>query len=398
VSNKIVFTQARIRGLPLPEKGRKDYYDTKVPKLACRVSATGNKTYVVLVRFDGKINRFTIGKTEDIAVDQARDEAKKKLGQMASGKSPAKEKLKALTLKGALEHYIKNRHPRNGKELKPRTVSGYLDVMGRNFKEWESRSVTSITPDMVTKKYKSLTAIGTTTANVSMRVLRLTLKHAYSIGAVGSVATDVLVEKRSWHKNERKQRMIKAVELQSWFEAVATLKNERAKVYLLMLIFMGFRAGEALNIKWKDVSFKAKTVTIRDPKNRVDFIQPIPKHFMPYLVSLRDVTGSSNWVFSGENADKAMTVPKKPIAQVVKMTGIAFSSHDLRRTFATIAEGIGISNSIIKKLMNHTISENDVTGGYLITEDEVLSDNINRIAVFINNKVTEKGNVVRLHG
>ena len=42
------FNQERIRNLPIPEKGRVDYYDTKVPKLTCRVSSTGNKSFVVI--------------------------------------------------------------------------------------------------------------------------------------------------------------------------------------------------------------------------------------------------------------------------------------------------------------------------------------------------------------
>jgi len=44
----ITFTQDRIKNLPTPETGRVDYYDTKTPKLTCRVSSTGNKSFVVL--------------------------------------------------------------------------------------------------------------------------------------------------------------------------------------------------------------------------------------------------------------------------------------------------------------------------------------------------------------
>ena len=44
----ITFTQDRIKNLPTPETGGVDYYDTKTPKLTCRVSSTGNKSFVVL--------------------------------------------------------------------------------------------------------------------------------------------------------------------------------------------------------------------------------------------------------------------------------------------------------------------------------------------------------------
>ena len=76
MENKFTFTQARIKALRLPDKGRVMYYDTEVSKLACRVSSTGSKTYIVVKRFNGKIKTVTLGKTSDLAVKKAQDMAK----------------------------------------------------------------------------------------------------------------------------------------------------------------------------------------------------------------------------------------------------------------------------------------------------------------------------------
>ncbi len=46
--NRINFTQGRIKDLPDSETGRVDYHDTGYPKLTCRVSSTGIKSFVVL--------------------------------------------------------------------------------------------------------------------------------------------------------------------------------------------------------------------------------------------------------------------------------------------------------------------------------------------------------------
>jgi hypothetical protein len=45
--------------------------------------------------------------------------------------------------------------------------------------------------------------------------------------------------------------------------------------------------------------------------------------------------------------------------------------------------------------MNHTTS-NDVTGGYIITEEDTLRDAINKIADYIQARVTQQDNVVQL--
>jgi integrase len=83
--------------------------------------------------------------------------------------------------------------------------------------------------------------------------------------------------------------------------------------------------------------------------------------------------------------------------EITKSTGIEFSSHDCRRTFATIAEAVNLPLTMIKRLMNHTIS-NDVTGGYINTEEETLRAAINKIASYIQARVTKKDNVIKLHG
>jgi hypothetical protein len=44
--------------------------------------------------------------------------------------------------------------------------------------------------------------------------------------------------------------------------------------------------------------------------------------------------------------------------------------------------------------MNHTTS-NDVTGGYIITEEETLREAINKIADYIQARVTQNNNVVQ---
>ena len=57
--------------------------------------------------------------------------------------------------------------------------------------------------------------------------------------------------------------------------------------------------------------------------------------------------------------------------------GHSFTVHDLRRTFITIAEALGIPAYALKRLLNHRTS-GDVTGGYIIIIDvEQLREPVN---------------------
>jgi integrase len=82
---------------------------------------------------------------------------------------------------------------------------------------------------------------------------------------------------------------------------------------------------------------------------------------------------------------------------VTKASGVEFSPHDCRRTFATIAEAVNIPLTMIKRLMNH-VTTNDVTGGYIVTEEATLREAINKVAGYIQARVTQKDNLIKLHG
>ncbi|WP_262438122.1 site-specific integrase [Acinetobacter ursingii] len=71
-------------------------------------------------------------------------------------------------------------------------------------------------------------------------------------------------------------------------------------------------------------------------------------------------------------------------------SGIEFTFHDLRRTFGTIANSLAIGSYTIKRLINHTLEDdnNDVTEGYIqvsfedlrramnLIEDKILSEDV----------------------
>lgn len=389
------FTQARIKELPLPDKGRVDYSDTDINKLVCRVSVTGNKSFLVTKRSDGRLKNVTIGKCSDVPVIEARRKAQEILTAISTGIDPTAEKRKKVvsktSLSNVLDLYLDER------ELKPYTVKNYRYKLKLGFSDWLKKPVNSITEDMILKRHKKISATGKTTANTTMRVLRLTLNYAEAIGMIDGNPANILSKARLWHKNNRKDRVIPSNKLQVWHEAVDSLDNERAKVYLLMALYMGFRSSELLTLEWSHVDIEAQVITLLDTKNSTDHRLPVPLPLIPYISVLKDLTGGHEWVFAGRDPDKPMSQPREPMKLVTKASGVEFSPHDCRRTFATIAEAVNLPLTMIKRLMNH-VTTNDVTGGYIVTEEETLREAINKVASYIQARVTQKDNVIKLHG
>ncbi|MDX2426154.1 MAG: integrase family protein [Cycloclasticus sp.] len=401
MDKKFNFTQARIKNLAAPDKGRIDYVDTDTKKLVCRVSHTGNKSFLVTKRVDGKLKNVTIGKFPDVNVTEARNKARKILTSLTSGIDPTAEKRKQrinqTPLKEVLEQCIEK------SDLKPSTAKDYRYKLALGFPDWLNKPVNSITSAMVLARHKKISQTGKTTANTTMRVLRLTLNYAKAVEMISDTPTDVLKNAKLWHKNQRKDRVIPSDQLKTWHEAVEALPNEKARVYLLMALYMGFRSIEALKLEWAHIDLENNTITQYNTKNGSDHKLPIPTALQPHINKLKDSTGTHKWVFAstiiinGQITGRPMAVPTKQIKAVTKACGVEFTSHDCRRTFATIAEAVSIPTTMIKRLMNH-VTSNDVTGGYIITEEETLRKAINKIAGYIQGRVNQKDNVIQLHG
>lgn len=391
MDKSFLFTHERLSKLPLPKSGRVEYHDAKQQKLRLRVTSSGVFSFAVVKKVNDQPKRVTIGRWPEVSIAKAREQAIEILDKLRTGTDPVaekkKRKLESTKLSDVLEQYLLER------DLKPYTVENYRYKLKLGFEDWLNLSVSKISEDMVLKRHKILTVRGKTTANTTMRVLRLALNYAVAVGMIEKNPTAILSKARMWHKNKRKDRLIPSNKLADWHLAVMTIDNHKARVYLLMILYMGFRSSEALSLKWTYVDLKSKLITLPDTKNGTSHTLPIPNLVFSELVALKPITGSAEWVFPSSTGITHMSIPNKPIKIVMRTSGVEFSPHDCRRTFATIAEAVNLPLTMIKRLMNHTTS-NDVTGGYIITEEETLRTAINRVADYIQTRVSQQSNVL----
>ena len=353
------------------------YRDSELKGFALRVTAAGTKSFVVEKNIGNKIRRITLGKYGALTAEQARKEAQKTIGQIATGIDPIAEKqgmkINSMTLNDVFNDYRKAR-----KSLKHNTLYNYERVLNVAFAGWDNKSFLSITKDKVAKHHEKLgRESGEAYANLAMRLLRALFNFAagqYEDAQGRSLVIENPVKRlsqtRAWYRVERRQTFIKAHELAPWYAGVQRLENETLRDYLLLIILTGLRRQEAATLRWDQVDLKAKTLTVLDTKNHESHTLPL-SNCLYELLSSRSQKRSNEYVFPGTGAAGHIIEPRKQMANVTKFSGIHFTVHDLRRTFITIAEGLDISAYALKRLMNHKMS-GDITAGYIVTDVERL--------------------------
>lgn len=353
------------------------YRDEQLKGFALRVTASGTKSFVVEKNIGNKVRRITLGKYGALTVEQARKEAQKVIGQIATGVDPIAEKqaqkMSVITLEQVFNDYKQAR-----KSLKHNTLYNYERVLNIGFAGWKSKPFLSITKDKVAKHHEKLgKEHGEAYANLAMRLLRALFNFAegqYEDSQGRSVVTENPVKRlsqtRAWYRVERRQTFIKSHELAPWYAGVQQLQNETLRDYLLLLILTGLRRQEAATLRWDQIDLTAKTLTVLDTKNHEPHTLPLP-NYLYQLLLLRSQRKINDYVFPGPGAAGHIIEPRKQMVNVTKFSGIHFTVHDLRRTFITIAEGLDISAYALKRLMNHKMN-GDITAGYIVTDVERL--------------------------
>lgn len=364
-------------------------------------------------------------------------------------KQAKEERKKGITLQEALDQYLDK-----GK-LKPRTVTTCRSLFHRYMADWLDRPAQEITRDMVKNRHREIAAgkrqrqlflregnkppVETNqrreaSADNAMRVLRTVLNYCFEDEEAGTPylnPVNILSSKRqkAWFKVDRRRTLIKNSDLPAWYRGVMGLEHTIARDYFLFLLFTGLRRREAATLQWRQVDFQERCFTVVDTKNGDPLTLPLSDFLWELLndrkeglkielaAAQADLLSSekrtakqqqtahnrlaraeawlaSPYVFPSESASGFLENVKRPLEQIRLTTGIVFSCHDLRRTFATIAESLDLSGYTIKALLNHRQQLSDVTGGYIILGVDRLREPMQRITDTILERIKKQQGLV----
>lgn len=378
-----------------PPSGQTFIWDDELKGFGLRLTAT-KKTYIVQRRVGAKTVRVTIGAHNVFTPAQARQIASIELGKLSTGihtnELKRTAKTKSVTLGEAFAQYKKD------KSFTANTLRGYEVAYKAGFKEWDGKQIVSINRSMIDAKFLELSEKSKSQANLAFRLLRALLNYSMekfstqesgeSIPLIPSNPTNRLTILKMWHKLEPRTGHIAPDQLKPWFAALSSSQTDtthRATVkdFCAFVLLTGCREQEAARLKWSDVDLKKKTVTFTVTKNKKKHKLPIGD-WLASMLARRTAANALPYVFPAENESGHLKNHRDDVKALNVSSGVKFTLHDLRRTFATIVNhrlAKNFTHSTIKKLLNH--SAGDVTNNYIQILPEDLREPMCLIEQFV---------------
>ncbi len=158
--------------------------------------------------------------------------------------------------------------------------------------------------------------------------------------------------------------------------------NVRDELLMRILYEGGLRIGEAIGLEIEDFNIIKNTIRVKKSKtaageNRIVFVSEETMNlFQDYLIDYHANEVDSNHVFiklQGPNKGYPLSrnTVESMIKRIRKKTGIDFTPHMLRHTFASELHAKGVEISVIQKLLGHAQVQTTINTYVHINEDQL---------------------------
>jgi integrase len=391
---RVKLTAGRVRDFSCSaDRSQAFLWDSEVPGLAVRATPSGAKAYIYQGKLNGKDVRITIGSVSAWAIESgdagqpgAREQARSLQTLIDRGIDPRQAKaenvaaaevkrenarrVEALALE-AWDAYMEARRSKwSDRHLADHEAmtqeGGKVRTRGRRPGE-SGETLPGILRSLLLVPLAQIDAERTrlwmldeaprrpTQARLALGLLRAFLNWCHDRPEyreqVHTDACTARLAREELPKKQAKDDCLQREQLPLWFEHVRQLHNPVHAAYLQALLLTGARREELAGLKWEDVDFQWKALTIHD---KVEGERTIP--LTPYVAALLAALPRRNeWVFSSPTAASGrLQEPRIGHNRALAAAGLPnLTLHGLRRSFGTLAEWVECPAGISAQIMGH---------------------------------------------
>jgi integrase len=406
---KINFTAGRVEGHCCPAGQLQSFlWDSKTPGLGVRATLAGAKSYIFQAKLNGRTLRVTIGDLRSWTIDKAQAEARRLQRLVDDDRDPREvraeqrainevRKAEALrqdtTFGEAWLVYVAARKPywsertqqdhlNHANEGQTARKRGKGLTMPGPLASLRPLKLSELTSGKITEWLRSQTVERPTMAALSYRMLRAFIRWADDTPAYHATIPADSYKARSVRDAVPRGRTkegdcLQREQLPAWFGAVRTIGNPIIAAYLQGLLISGARRQELADLRWDDVDFKWRSLSIADKVEHGGRVIPLTPYLLDLLLNLKrrndrppnirtlallEERGKkwapSQWVFSSPTAAGGkLAEPRIAHLKALRVAGLPhLTLHGLRRSFGTLSEWVECPVGVVAQLQGHAAS------------------------------------------
>ncbi len=375
--NKIKFTNLTVHHLK-PTNKRNVFWCLGFSGFGLRVSTKGKKSWIYQYQFENKSRMMTLGNYPKMSLSEAKTKYSEAFHQVDLGFDPAKNKVQknlfehnADTVEKLLERYIEYSKAQGKKswkteqqELRKNVIPVIGHMKAHNVKK---KHLMPIFHEMIVKRK----------APIGAKHLFAYTRRMFNIAVMWDLMEyNPCSGLKLGIKSNKRQRHLTPKEIFEFWHMLD--KAETAMVIRLALKFMlctACRGVEVRTMEWEHLDMDEMIWTIPKTKNKKMHRVYLHGYAKSIIEQVEPYTGNSKYVFGSMRHEKVPDNPPKDLNHLGQ-TSLSrainnnrkfldmeeFKPHDLRRTAATLAAGLGCPRQWVKILLNHT--DSDITGIY----------------------------------
>jgi integrase len=335
----VQFTDLALKTLP-----QGTHWDSHTRGLGLRVGKNA-RTFIVLVRSG---QRKTLGRYPYLSLREARAECNRLKAEALLGRlRPAR-----VSFDQALSEYLEDCKGR----LRPRSLKNYRDYLSAHFR-YGRRSLSDITTREIITSLRNLSPSQREHATrIGRTFFTWCVRHSLLDQSPMQNMPPIVIGKP-------RQRVLTEDELRAVWTTARTLASLFHAIVAL-LVLTGQRRGEIAALQWDWIEF---TEFNENGLSSINFPAHVTKngrmHSIPYSNHVAQVLQSiphyhSQYVFpaSRHRSDRTTTFNAWSKSKVAfdRECGVSgYTLHDLRRTFATNLQRLGVRLEVTEALLNH---------------------------------------------
>ena len=323
----------------------------------------------------GKLHRISICEftpgTKPGTIDSARTEAASIMAQLAAGTylsqtARAEQSERSRQLAQLTIHRAPDFHSHENPHIRDSTILNYKHAVARMFPR--DVKMSDITAEMVRDEYRRMlniaSAASASNALRSARALWQSWADAHPDGEepTSNPVKRLTGKRRAVQPTAPREGALTPAQRPLWWAEAQRLANHAGPTgsmlrALQMLFLTGLRSREGMHLRWDEIGETTLTIEADRMKAGVALTRPITAGMRAILDSQRGL--HDEWVFPARSGGGPAGDPRKSMALI----GVGdISPHDLRRTYISTAETVGVPTVVTKMLVGHSVA--DITESY----------------------------------